>query len=436
MTSQSGSRELWLGSVVLLLLIAACGPVAPAPTPERTGVSPTAVAPGPVSPPTIAATPGLGLRWADGKAVDGTTIDISTARYLDEGSGYRPLFSSAPSVAGAPRVGGLGLLNDGTLIALQVDTNTSVVGSFDHRGFSAFEGVPTIKNDGPRFAYGAAVEGQELTWVESETSSLFYQDWRIFSRDPSGTTRLVARAEDIPHEGSLPVLDGFTTTAISDDRVYFATPVPDSAGRMAENGSRYRVDVMSRSLNGGGPLRTEAEGAGQPAVVNGVLYVIKTAYDDATVSPGHAVVERVDAPGRATAVLRLDSQPGSYLVGATATGERLAFVLANHTGRGGVIYLLEPVTRDVVRIPINQDGSTTTLAGCPGRLAWSSADQTGSGATEPFYVIDTATLDLLAIAVPAAYGGAICGGNEVAWNQLNLEREKSATFTVAEILGG
>jgi hypothetical protein len=89
-----------------------------------------------------------------------------------------------------------------------------------------------------------------------------------------------------------------------------------------------------------------------------------------------------------------------------------------------------------VRIPINQDGSTTTLAGCPGRLAWSSADQTGSGATEPFYVIDTATLDLLAIAVPAAYGGAICGGNEVAWNQLNLEREKSATFTVAEILGG
>ena len=405
------------------------GDVAP-PTGEPASSVKTSPATGAVSPD---------LRWADGVPVDASTLDLSSAEPAVEGADYTILYTTPQAYLGEPTLGALALTAGGALVAVQVPAGQydggqwllkpTAVGMFDGQAFVPFAPDPEVPgaSDHPRQAYGGAADAGTVVWAETESTDLYFSNWRVFSRDQSGTVHLVAHSEEV-YPGVLPLLDGDSRPVVSGDRVYWATAAPIGDSVAVDGTGAFRMDVMSRATDGSGPIRVEATGATNPAAGGGALFVVRHTRADPTLDQGESRLERVDGDSQTSLVVRQADR--STFKALVTDGQHVAFVVGDGT-REGAIYVLDTSTRSALRIPLGASGASTSLAMCPDRLVWTSADAMGSGQTVPFSVLDLNTTSLHSIDVPDAFSGAHCAGDLIGWATIEPDPTAAYRTTIA-----
>jgi len=417
-------------------------------TPDRAqGPGPTLAATGVVDRTTNGR---VTVAWADGTAVpvhDLDADDIGThlpAGDAAKGGVTRPVFGQC---AGLPNL--VTLRDDGSWFSAMCPGATCVqdapvpntrpgrVGVLAGDRFAPWESTATTVDDPvARTVVSAVVDGATTAWVEDFATDDVSDWWRIFTAGPDGRPRLVARAEELPgsEQGWLPHV------AVLDGRVYWealrpvdATFVADhpDVGVYTDSGQAYAI--VSRALDGTGPIRTEAWGATDPVVVDGHIAVLTWSMRDVNTSgvPDQPLYEtRLRATGVAllgerepTPVFTLTAGPEpvnmlQYPLALHGAGTSLAF------SAGPVTYVADLSTRDAhgylhlaaIKEPSAQRGAqlVNDVGVSDDLLAWSYGG-TNDPNTNPVFILDRATGQLARIDLPTNHGRAHVAGHYVAW---------------------
>ncbi|WP_432457737.1 hypothetical protein [Cellulomonas iranensis] len=403
------ARLSWaVPAAVLAAALVACTPAAPPPVEAELEPGPgpsQAVVDGPVT-----------LRLPDGAEVVPTSVALASARAAVEGADFAVL-SRTPA---DDTLLGLDVLPTGDLVVQRVPENQyqggaavaepSVIGTYDGHRFEPWpETDGMVPGDAPRQLYGADAGQGAVAWAETASIRLDQSNWRVFARDDTGRTSLVAASEEVL-DGPMPVLNDDARPVVADGRVYWATPAPTGSGDL-------QMQVVSRDVRGRGPLSVEARGAARPAVGDDGLYVVRTYRDEPTIPDGRSVVAAAAGGGDTAPLLTVDGPPGVNVVDVVADGSRLAFVTSAPSFSTGAVYVHDRSSGSLVAVPTAGAGQRTDLALCGDRLVWTTNDGSGVAAGTVF-VLDVPTLDLREVEVEGGYGTVMCAGDVVAWQSL------------------
>lgn len=103
---------------------------------------------------------------------------------------------------------------------LPTSTRTGLVVQCDFEPFDSTEGL--VPGDSPRQTYDMASDDKNVYWLETASTSLSHDEWRLFSADiETGSSRLLLTAEEgLGLQGPLPVT-AKTNLTYRDGRLYF-----------------------------------------------------------------------------------------------------------------------------------------------------------------------------------------------------------------------
>jgi hypothetical protein len=387
----------------------------PAPEREQTRTPPPSERP---------ATEQGSLWWADGTELLSEPVDVGAARAAVRGVDYVVEYTVGPTGDGDDVVVPLALTVGGQAIAVRVPANSydggrwlsepSTVGTLDGSTFEPFVAARPIEGDHPRQAFDATAGSGLAAWVETDITDVGTGHWRLFSAGPEARTSLVARAEEVG-DGSSSVT---SAAAVSAGRVYWSA------------GTGGQQDVYGRAADGSGVLDVVATGASQPVATPTGLLVLRSEHSDPAMPPGEESIEQL-RDGHAEVLLRRVDAPGSLLAGLAADRDVLAFVTTTPARSGGVLHVVDTRGRTARTVALQGSGREASIALCDGRLQWTEATAEGHDRAVPTYVLDTASGDLARIDVDHAFRGALCGGEHLAWKQLDPAAGPTSSTVVA-----
>jgi len=104
------------------------------------------------------------------------------------------------------------------------------VGILANGKFNAFSSTSNlVPNDAPRQAYDFAFDGDSVYWLETESTSLYFDQWRIFTANLSDKkSKLLLKAEDgLGLNSPLPAVYQ-THLTVKEGRLYFQSMIPTS----------------------------------------------------------------------------------------------------------------------------------------------------------------------------------------------------------------
>ncbi|QIK82518.1 hypothetical protein [Sanguibacter sp. HDW7] len=256
----------------------------------------------------------------------------------------------------------------------------------------------------------AHTEG-DIVWAEDTAEDYFANAWRIFASPfPKGwSPRLLADSAGVVPEGA-PAAVGTAVPVISAERVWWHAAYEREDGQL-------RTRVVSVPL-AGGDLREELVQAALPTAVDGGVVVAVMAdvtADDGSRQHPRAVtgLAKIDASGGVSEIVRFDPVGGDDrlihpVLGAAQSlvvglADRLTVIPVDGTGPGLEI----------------QGPEGTTLAGvaaCGNVATWTYTTDASSVSTDQ-YLLDLVTHDLVRVPVEHGNSRSHCAGDLVAWDE-------------------
>lgn len=273
-----------------------------------------------------------------------------------------------------------------------------------------------IPLDNPLSAAGAwpsstARAESDVVWVEDTAEDYFTNAWRIYASPfPNNwSPRLLADSAGVVPDGA-PAAVGTARPVFSEGRVWWHAAYEREDGQL-------RTRVVSVPL-AGGDLREERVQAALPTAVDGGVVVSVMAdvtADDGSRQDPRAVagLAKIDASGGVTEIVRFDPLGGDdrliYPVLGTAQSlilglaDRLTVIPVDGTGPG-------------LEIQGPEGMSLAGLATCGNVATWTYSAGASSVSTDQ-YLLDLVTHDL--VRVPVEHGNSLsyCAGDLVAWDE-------------------
>jgi hypothetical protein len=249
-----------------------------------------------------------------------------------------------------------------------------------------------------RQAVWGALAGRDAAWMDTTSTNLYFQDWRIYGYDGrTKTVRQLADSTELYHTAKLPIAPHDTVPVIADDRmVYWSAAVPDEKGRQGFSG-----DILGRDIGARGPVRTFAKNAFLPRVAGRTLYYVKTPSIDPHLRKGvfeiHAVSDGRDSVVVSGPLVKDQEVTGLavapthivWSIGATNPqadpSPNPAEGCVDRSSHGCALYVMPIHSTTVVRVALHSAGVQPVLGVKGSLLGWGSGTQNGDAGQ---YVMD------------------------------------------------
>jgi hypothetical protein len=269
------------------------------------------------------------------------------------------------------------------------------------------------------------MHGANATWVETTSTDLFQQDWRIRYYDASSrTTRLIADSAVLfPGVKNLRPPPGDTTPIMAaDGTIYWEAAVPDPKAHLG-----YRAVIMSRDAQLKGPVKTVARQASTPAIVGSTLYY--SYLDDVSPDTPQKKLEiHARTPGGADRiVVKAPLIKDQQILQLAATRTHLVWVISDTDRQanpsadpnegcidtqhhGCSLYLMKHGTHQAIRIKLHTYTAIPDLT--PTLLGWGGSSSAGDIGE---YVMDLATTKIWRVGIARGCSEVILAGEYASW---------------------
>jgi len=120
-----------------------------------------------------------------------------------------------------------------------------------------------VPGDHHRQVTRSTVSGSWAVWSETESTNLYYDNWRVFAADRrTGKPHVVATAEEFTSGKKLPFYEA--TYTIYRDRAYWSTTPASVAGTQ----KTFEPEVVSKAISGKGAIEVVAKAGDQPVTTS------------------------------------------------------------------------------------------------------------------------------------------------------------------------
>jgi hypothetical protein len=275
---------------------------------------------------------------------------------------------------------------------------------------------PTQTGSRPRQSVAAAAHGQSLVWVETKSTELVFQDWKVFAvsvgkRQPVllGDSFALTKTDEVP------VPPGVTIVTTDGVHAWWTMTYRTKTQRMG-----WGARVMVRDIAGREPLTTAVDRAKLPAATSGgVAYVRSNDVDPGMVATRYDI--RLNRGGADTLITSGKMEKTAGVSAMCASDSLLAWAVhppwpltdtpAPHS-TGGRLHVMNLATKVQHTIALNDDAGGLDLSCSDTFVAWGN----GSGNGDPSqYVVDVPSGKLWKLGQSPGISQVHAAGTMLAW---------------------
>jgi hypothetical protein len=212
-------------------------------------------------------------------------LTTQSARIPVAGRDYTTLYSTNPLGKLGARVGVQAIREDGSAVIVKSPLagpgeflTQSQVGIQKGRSRTWF---PPQTGSQPRQAHAVAAHGESIVWLETKSTDIYYQDWRVYS-GTIGKSKpiLLADSFSLLKTDQIPYPPGVTTLSSDAVNAWWVMVYPT---KKAPRG--WAARIMVRDVGAHNPLKIAVDGAMLPAAIaQGLIYVRQKMVDPSMTS--------------------------------------------------------------------------------------------------------------------------------------------------------
>ena len=366
----------------------------------------------------------------------GWPLTTHGARTAVEGRDYTALYMVDPHGSSGARVGVLALRDDGSAVigssprpasgALIAQSQVGV-----QTGQSRMW-LPAQTGPHPRQAIAAAADGQSLVWLETKSTDLFYQDWKVFAaRAGQRQPTLLGDSFDLTKTDEIPPPPGVKYITTDGVHAWWTMTYRTGKGNPA-----WGARIMVRDIAGHEPLTTAVDKAKLPAATGGgVAYLRSTDVDPAV--PANRYDIRLRHAGADTLVTSGPLAKDEQVSTMCASDTLLAWAVRSpeappdnppEHSTGGRLHVMTLATKVQQTIELDDDAWSLDLSCGDTFIAWGN----GSGNGDPGqYIVDVPSGKLWKLGESPGISAVRAAGTMLGWT-LPPKAQESAPWRVTK----
>ena len=367
-------------------------------------------------------------------ATSGWPLTTRAARTAVEGRDYTILYTVDPHGSSGARVGALTIRDDGS----------AVIGSSPAPGPGEFltqsqvgiqtgqsrTWLPPQTGSEPRQAIVAAARGQSFVWLETKSTDLFYQDWKVYAaragqRQPTllGDSFDLAKTDEVPPPPGVKYL---TTDGV---HAWWTMTYRTKTQR------GWGARIMVRDLAGHEALSTSVDKAKLPTATGGGIAYVRSNDVDPSV-PANRYDIRLSQAGADTLVASGPLVKDEGVSTMCASDTLLAWAVRSPSApaenpaawTGGRLHVMTLATRTQRFIELGDDAGGLDLSCGDTFVAWGN----GSGNGDPGqYVVDVPSGKLWKLGESPGISIVHAAGTMLAWT-LPPKAQEAAPWRVTK----
>ncbi len=367
-------------------------------------------------------------------ATSGWPLTTGAAKAAVDGRDYTTLYTVDPHGSSGARVGVRTIRDDGSTV---IDSSPapgpgefltqSQVGIQTGQSRTWF---PPQTGKQPRQAIAAAAHGRSVVWVETKSTDLFFQDWKVFAaRVGQGQPILLGDSFDITKTDQVPPPPGVEIITTDGVHAWWMMTYPTKSPR------GFGARIMVRDIAGHEPLTVAVDKAKLPvATGGGVAYVRSTDVDPAV--PANRYDIRLRRAGADTLVTSGPLAKGEQVSTMCASKTLLAWAVrspetsAENPGAwaSGHLHVMMLATKAQHTIELDDNAWSLDLSCGDTFVAWGN----GSGNGDPGqYVVDVPSGKLWKLGESPGISAVRAAGTMLAWT-LPPKAQEAAPWRVTK----
>ena len=347
-------------------------------------------------------------------------LTTRAAQTAVDGRDYTTLYTVDPHGSSGARVGVRAIRDDGS--AVIVNSPSPGPGEFltqSQVGIQTGQSrtwLPPQTGSQPRQAIAAAAHGQTFVWLETKSTDLFYQDWKVFAaRAGQRRPTLLGDSFDLTKSDEIPPPPGVKYITTDGVHAWWTMTYRTGKGNPA-----WGARIMVRDIAGHEPLTTAVDKAKLPAATGGGVAYVRTSDVDAAV-PANRYDIRLRRAGADTLVTSGPLAKGEQVSTMCASDTLLAWAVRSpeappdnppEHSTGGRLHVITLATNAQHTIELDDDAWSLDLSCGDTFVAWGN----GSGNGDPGqYVVDVPSGKLWKLGESPGISAVRAAGTMLAW---------------------
>jgi len=368
-------------------------------------------------------------------ATSGWPLTTGAAQTAVEGRDYTTLYTVDPHGSSGARVGVRAIRNDGS--AVIVNSPAPGPGEFltqSQVGIQTGQSrmwFPAQTSEQPRQAIAAAAHGRYVVWVETKSTDLFFQDWKVFAaRVGQGQPILLGDSFDLTKTDEVPPPPGVEIITTDGVHAWWMMTYPTKSPR------GFGARIMVRDIAGQEPLSVAVDKAKLPAATDGgVAYVRSTDVDPAV--PANRYDIRLRRAGADTLVTSGPLAKGEQGSTMCASDTLLAWAVRSpetsaenpDAWTSGHLHVMTLATKAQHTIELDDNTWSLDLSCGDTFVAWGN----GSGNGDPGqYVVDVPSGKLWKLGESPGISAVRAVGTMLAWTLPPKSAQEAAPWRVTK----
>jgi hypothetical protein len=212
---------------------------------------------------------------ASGSSPRSGPLTTRAAQRAVEGRDYTTLYTVDPHGSSGARVGVRAVRDDGSAVIVNDPPGAGDLIAQSQVGIQNLQSrtlLPPQTGSRPRQAIAAAAHGQSYVWLETKSTDLFYQDWKVFAaRVGQRQPTLLGDSFDLTKTDEVPPPPGVEVITTDGEHAWWTMTYPTKSQRLG-----WGARIMVRDIAGQEPLTTAVDKAKLPAATGGGIAYVRS----------------------------------------------------------------------------------------------------------------------------------------------------------------